>query len=112
MTALEKVILCWTVFCVADAAISAYGRKYLENWRRWLPGSGLWAALKRYREPPAPSTQPSMYVSITAAKRIEGILPGEILTITLSGRQFAILEQEEFDLILDRAGMAARAKRG
>jgi hypothetical protein len=110
MTPLEKVLLIWTLFCVADAAVSVYGRKYLEGLKRWLPGSGFWAAVKRYREPPKPLPAAGMFLSKTAAKEIEGVLPGEVLTITLSGRQFAIVEREEFDLILNRAGMAQKAR--
>lgn len=110
MTSLEKVLLVWTAFCVADAAVSAYGRKYLERWIRWLPGSGLWAAAKRYREPPKPLPVPAMYISKTVSKEIEGILPGEVLTITLRGRQFAIVEREEFDLIMQRADMRPKAR--
>lgn len=111
MTSLEKVILFWTLFCVGDAAVSAYGCKYLERWIRWVPGSGFWAAAKRVREPVEPVWPAGMFVSKTAAKEIEGILPGEVLTITLKGRKFAIIEREEFDLILDRAGMDSKLTR-
>lgn len=66
------------------------------------------AVLKRLRDALWPTSSPladTLFVSKLAAKEIENIMPGEVLTITLNGRKFAIVEREEFDLILERAGI-------
>lgn len=66
--------------------------------------------LRRLREflwpsPSAPQLPEGLFISKALASDIEEIMPGETLVIVMKDRKFVILEQEEFDVILERAGM-------
>ena len=66
------------------------------------------ATLKRLRDALRPSKSPlanEMFVSKSTADELERIMPGEVLTVIVHDRKFAIVEREEFELILQRAGM-------
>jgi len=69
------------------------------------------ALLKRLRDAiwPAPlASQP--FMSKGFADELERILPGEVLIIVIRGREFAIVEREEFDLVMRRAGMCTKTR--
>jgi hypothetical protein len=53
---------------------------------------------------PPPLTGQEEFVSMAVADEIEQIMPGRALTYTLRGRKFAIIEREEFELLVRKAG--------
>lgn len=65
-----------------------------------------WWEQNDYRWPKF-NQQPSgedFFVSKAMARDIEEIMPGETLNIIVKGRRFVILESEEFDVLIDKAG--------
>lgn len=67
------------------------------------------ALLKRIRDAiwPEPLAR-GKFMSKTFADDLEEIMPGEVTIIEVRGREFAIVEREEFELILQNAGMRTR----
>lgn len=59
--------------------------------------------------PPLPSGS-DLFMSKAVARDIESILPGQSLTITVKERQFVIVEREEFELIIRKAGYELKAR--
>jgi hypothetical protein len=63
------------------------------------------ALLKRLRDAIWPRALAGEYfMSKAAADDIEGIMPGQVLVYTIRGREFVMLEREEFDTVLQQAG--------
>lgn len=52
-------------------------------------------------------------IPITLISKLESLMPGEVLTVvTPGGRRFTVIEEEEFNVVLVKAGFGRdRAKR-
>lgn len=117
-TGMSSVLLSVEIqhWCDEASHITMRGKTLAEATERWNRRAGhhsVIATLKRLRDALRPSKSPlatEMFVSKTTADEIERILPGEVLTVILHGRKFAIVEREEFDVILERAGMRCKAQ--
>lgn len=54
--------------------------------------------------------QDGHYMSKAQADELERIMPGEVLMMVVRGREFAIVEREEFEMLLTKAGFRSRGK--
>lgn len=47
-----------------------------------------------------------LYISSDLRREFEILLPGQVLNLKVAGRTFSIIEAEELELIVDKAGLA------
>jgi len=63
------------------------------------------STLKRIRDAIWPQTlTEGSFISKSLSREIQSIMPGETMNITVNGRQFVIVERDEFEVILAKGG--------
>lgn len=61
--------------------------------------------LKRLFDPREVQIEEPFTVSKNVVQQIEKLLPGDILILVVKQRKFCLVEADEFDALLERAGM-------